>query len=123
MNKKSAAIQPDQFDSVELDKLSATQFIEALQAKKAFDLVRFWPEKKKYELEIEPVLGGTQLKHFIEIINNIKNEKKKAEYELPPGLLERVEGPTPEPAKVLQLQLDKLSAQIQGLTDQVSRMK
>ena len=136
MNTKSAAIQPDKLDDITLDKLSATQFIEALQAKKAIDLVRFWPEKKKYELEEQFDYQNVRLKDFVGVVNNINNakikekeirdkimsDKKKVERELAPGLFSQF-GPTPEPSRVLQLQLDQLSTQVQSLTNQIAGMK
>ena len=119
MTGKSSAIQPDDIDDVTLDKISAKQFIEALQERKSVDYVRFWPEKKKFELELPIDFTGFKVKDFIDIV---KGEKKKHEYELPPGFFEEF-GPTPQPARVLEQKLDQLTGQIQALADQLSEIK
>ena len=75
-----AAVDLDALESKTLSSLSAADFLKALGATGTIGVqaLRFWPEKKKYELYLEPEnLGGGTLGGFLKGIR----EKKKIELE------------------------------------------
>lgn len=77
---KKAAIDRDAIEAKPLSSLSAADFLSALTAAGTIGIhaIRFWPEKKKYELYLEPEnLGGATLGGLIERVR----EKKKVELE------------------------------------------
>jgi hypothetical protein len=129
MPAKTAAIEADKLDDTPLQKLSAAEFVEALQAREAFGLTHFWPEKKKYELELEPgVLGKLRFRDFVDILDRIRGEKKKVEYEIPDWWRWRINpDPTPwrfepNPQPSIARQLDQLAMQLKGLSDRVDQI-
>lgn len=79
-NGKVAAISPDSLQGRPLHEISAADFLTALAhgGQDAVAFFRGWPEKKKYELLIEPEFdkGIT----FGRVIGHIR-EKKKLELE------------------------------------------
>lgn len=80
--KKQAAIDADQLRQTPLSDLTADRFLEALTRERAVQYLPYWPEKKKYELYVEPEnLGGIRLDRLLDIL---RGEKKKVEYEVPP---------------------------------------
>lgn len=97
-NSKKASI--DALMDKPLSKISASDFLTALGSSSFHaQMFRHWPEKKKYELHIEPenkVLDSIPLD---QLLDKIKGEKKKAELEfmdfrdqliLPQGVYERL---------------------------------
>ena len=122
MKTKTAAIHADDLDNTTLNQLSATQFVEALHTRKAFEVMHFWPEKKKYELEINPSFGDLRFGDFVNVHDNIKGEKKKVEYEIQ-GILDGRPQPhpvfAPEITQVMT-QLDQLAAQVQNLSNKIN---
>jgi hypothetical protein len=115
-NGKTAAIVADKLLDSPLKQLTATQFIDALHAKDMTADLPMWSEKKKYELEIEPVLDKLRLRDFIEIIERVKGEKKKVEYEIPDWWKWRV---NPDPTRdQLAQKLDEVIAKL----DRISRL-
>ena len=130
MAEKRAAIKADKLGETPLEKLSAAQFVQALEAREELHLVSFWPEKKKYELETEPTLvGKLKFKEFVEIVERVKGEKKKAEYEIEhrwhwvtdPDPIPWRFGPHPEPA-LLATRLDSLATQLKRLSAKVDQI-
>lgn len=73
---KRAAIAADVRDTT-IDRLSAEDFLAALKKEAVLPFVHHWPEKKKYELFVEPERSPTvpQLADFL------RKEKKKLELE------------------------------------------
>ncbi len=81
--EKSAAINLEEVKDTPLSEMTADTFLEALVEGRAVQHLRFWPEKKKYELYIEPEnIGRIPFDRFRDIL---KGEKKKVEYEIPPS--------------------------------------
>ncbi len=83
-SKKKAAIDVDNIGQQTLAEVSAADFLDALNKKGlTVSQLTVWPEKKKVELWAEP----EDIRHvrIDEIIGVIRNEKKKVEYEKPPG--------------------------------------
>jgi len=114
-NEKAAAIVADKLLDSPLKQLTAAQFIGALQARQMTADLTMWSEKKKHELEIEPVLDKLRLRDFIEIIERVKGEKKKVEYEIPDWWKWRV---NPDPMRdQLAQKLDQVIARL----DQMGR--
>lgn len=94
-NSKLAAIDLDEIAETPLAELTADTFLEALVAGKSVEHLRFWPEKKKYELYQEPEsIGEVRFGRFRDIL---KGEKKKTELEVPPDLWERLRDGKPLP--------------------------
>ncbi len=116
-NGKAAAIAADKHLDTPLSKLTAAQFVDALTVHKLAPHIKFWPEKKKYELEVEPILDKLRLRDFIEIINRIKVEKKKVEYEIPDWWKWRV-NPDPTQIEVAQ-RLDDVVQKLDAVTNQL----
>jgi hypothetical protein len=84
---KKPSIDVDQLGERALTDISAADFLKVLTADSAVAIsgLKFWPEKKKYELFVEPEnLGGVKIK---DLLTGAK-EKKKFEIEKPPGELE-----------------------------------
>lgn len=78
--EKRAAIDPDDLQDRRLNEITAADFLSALSLKGA-DGLRFfyaWPEKKKYELYVDPESHGTLTLGTLVI--RIR-EKKKIELE------------------------------------------
>lgn len=87
---KKPAIDPDSFGEKTLADVSAADFLEYLNtdAFVATHVMRFWPEKKKYELFLEPEnQRGVKIKDLFKGVR----EKKKVEIEKPPGTEEIVD--------------------------------
>jgi hypothetical protein len=80
MAEKRAAIDVDAMLEKPLDQLSAADFVTVLTSSGAsgLHLLRYWPEKKKYELFVEPENYGTV---NIGVIFKGVREKKKYEIE------------------------------------------
>jgi hypothetical protein len=118
-NDKAAAIAADKYMDTPLSKISAAQFMDALNANQLVPHVKFWPEKKKYELEVEPVFDKLRLRDFIEIINRIRGEKKKVEYEIPDWWKWRV---NPDPTQVeLGQRLDDVVQRLDRIASELGR--
>ena len=83
--KKKPAFDPDTILSKSLDQVSASDLLQALQhGGIGIGHLTVWPEKKKYELWVEPEnLGKVDVGRFLDII---RGEKKKVELEKYPGL-------------------------------------
>lgn len=83
---KKAAIDIDAIGDKRLSDISAADFLSALQAGGlASQHLYVWPEKKKFELWVEPendFLGGINVRDFFE---QMRKEKKKLELEKFPG--------------------------------------
>jgi hypothetical protein len=77
--KKRAAIDLEEIRQTPVGQLTADKFLAALEEEKALSLLPYWPEKKKYELWVEPENIGVI--PFERIIDILKGEKKKVEYE------------------------------------------
>lgn len=129
MHAKKAAIQADKLDDTTLGELSAADFVEALHERRAFSLTHHWPEKKKYELEVEPgVIDDLRFRDFVDILDRIRGEKKKTELEIPdwwrwpinpePDPWRR--DPSPQPSVVRQL--DRLASQLERLSARVDQI-
>ena len=80
-DKKRAAVKKDVLDK-KLSEISADEFLVALnKGEISAQHLAVWPEKKKTELEIDPVINrlkDLKLKDFFQII---RGEKKKLELE------------------------------------------
>jgi len=91
MNERKAAIDLEAIESKTLDSVSAADFMSALGNAGSIgaQALRFWPEKKKYELFTEPENSGK-----ITVGGLLKGvrEKKKVELEkdLRPELYKQV---------------------------------
>jgi hypothetical protein len=82
-SERKAAIDMDALESKTLDSLSASDFLAALASTGSVGVqaLRIWPEKKKYELFVEPEnLGKATLGGLFKGIR----EKKKIELEKDP---------------------------------------
>jgi hypothetical protein len=105
---KKAAIEIDKIRDTPLSELTADVFLEALGAGQALQHLAFWPEKKKYELYVEPEnIGRIPFDRFRDII---KGEKKKAERELP-DFLDHIRWPDRFAYEQL---VDRLAKDIEG---------
>ncbi|MEL7361562.1 MAG: hypothetical protein AAFN13_05790 [Bacteroidota bacterium] len=82
-DKKSAAIDLGKIESTPLSELRADTFLEALVQGKVIQYLPLWPEKKKYELYVEP--ENIKEVRFDRLRDILKGEKKKTELEIPPG--------------------------------------
>jgi hypothetical protein len=82
--EKKAAIDLDELGKKTLSEISAEDFLMALNAGGiSLQHITVWPEKKKYELYVEPEnLGKVNVG---EILMRIRFEKKKVELEKNPG--------------------------------------
>lgn len=76
---KHAAIDLEEIRETPLAELTADRFLAALDEEKVLNYLPYWPEKKKYELWVEPENIGRI--PFERIIDIIKAEKKKTELE------------------------------------------
>lgn len=86
MDKKKPSF--DDMMEAPLEKLSAADLLEVMMERAdVARAVSLLPEKKKAELEVEPVIPRLRLKDFVK---QLRGEKKKVEYEL---------GPVPEPSR------------------------
>jgi hypothetical protein len=92
--KKRAAIDIEKIRETPLAELTADRFLAALDEEKALDYLPYWPEKKKYELWVEPENVGRI--PFERILDILKGEKKKYEYEIR-FPLDRFADGSPEP--------------------------
>jgi hypothetical protein len=118
-NEKAAAIAADKLLDTPLSKLTAAQFVEALTAHQLAPHIKFWPEKKKYELEVEPIVDKLRLRDFIEIINRVRVEKKKVEYEIPDWWKWRV---NPDPTQFEATQrLDEVVQKLDLIANQLGQ--
>jgi hypothetical protein len=82
-NERKAAIDLESIESTPLKSLSAVDFVAALSGAGAIGIhaMRFWPEKKKYELLTEPEnLGNATIGGIFKGVR----EKKKIELEKDP---------------------------------------
>jgi hypothetical protein len=82
--EKKAAIDPDDISDKRLDEITAADFLKALHEGgiSAGYALGGWPEKKKYELHVEPEnLGGVRYKDLATLF---VREKKKVELEKHP---------------------------------------
>jgi hypothetical protein len=81
---RKPGIDSDELENKALNEISAADFLAALGSGSTMALrgLHTWPEKKKYELLIEPEnYSGIKV---VDIIRGI-HEKKKVEYEKAPG--------------------------------------
>lgn len=84
--KKRAAF--DEIMDKPLEKVSAVELLEAMQENaQVAQTIMVLPEKKKVELETEPVLARFRLR---DLVQKFQAEKKKAEYEVEPGSMYRM---------------------------------
>src|SRR5688572_761653 len=82
-DERKAAIDREALENKPLDSLSAVDFLSALSGAGAIGIqaMRFWPEKKKYELFTEPEnLGKATIGGLFKGVR----EKKKVELEKDP---------------------------------------
>jgi hypothetical protein len=81
---RKPAIDIDQIADKTLAEVSAADFLQALStdAVLAGPVLKFWPEKKKYELYLEP--EGNRGIRIKDLLKGAR-EKKKVELEKPPG--------------------------------------
>lgn len=101
---KKAAIDLDEIKDKKLDEISASEFLSALKEGGAsLDHLTVWPEKKKVELYVEPENWGNF--HVDDILDVIKNEKKKTELEKNPMESWRDPRRTPDPRNMTYDQL------------------
>ena len=90
---KKSAVAFEKIESTALSKLTAADLIESLQESGKLDVLHYLPEKKKYELEIEPgVVGGLTVGRLVNVLERFKGEKKKYEYEIDPLVGDRFRG-------------------------------
>lgn len=67
-----------------LEKISAADLLDLMQNRSdVAKAISVLPEKKKVELELEPVIPHLKLRDLVE---KLRGEKKKVEYELDPGI-------------------------------------
>ena len=84
--KRKAAISPEAIDKKNLSEISAADFLDALNGggRPTVSSLRIWPDKKKFELWVEPEgWGGVSVG---DLRNWWRAEKKKLELEKMPGL-------------------------------------
>ncbi|MEM7045486.1 MAG: hypothetical protein AAF543_21970 [Pseudomonadota bacterium] len=83
MAGKKAAIDPDKLRDTKLADMSASDFLQMLDASEiAVQGLSIWPEKKKVELLVEPEnFGKLRWRDFEDIIVRWRGEKKKVELE------------------------------------------
>lgn len=115
--QKRAAIQPDVDLDTPLAKISAADFISILGREKLLPELKYWPEKKKVELEVEPIVDRVRVRDLIDVLKDFRGEKKKAEYEIPDWWRWRV---NPDPTQVavgpqLEQVIDRLDTMISRL--------
>jgi len=92
-DERKAAIDVDAIEGTALSSLSAVDFLKALSSAGAIGIhtMRFWPEKKKYELFTEPEnLGKATIGGLFKGVR----EKKKIEFEkdLRPEVVHKLPG-------------------------------
>ncbi len=79
--RKRAAF--DEMMNESLEKISAADLLDLMQERaEVAQAINMLPEKKKVELEVEPVVPKLKLGDLVE---KLRGEKKKVEYELGPG--------------------------------------
>jgi hypothetical protein len=94
MPERRSAIPPDELLERPIEQLSAAEFISALNHPDLDQTaVRLLPDKKKYELWVEEI-DVTKLTTRA-LIDRLRNEKKKAELEVPTKRLIEVNEPDP----------------------------
>lgn len=83
--KKQPAFDPDQIRGKSLEQISASDLLQALHhGGMHLGHLTLWPEKKKYELWVEPEnFGKIDADRLIDIL---RGEKKKVELEKFPGI-------------------------------------
>jgi hypothetical protein len=113
--KKTPAFDPDAIRSKSLDQVSASDLLQALQhGGVGIGHLTVWPEKKKYELWVEPEnLGKVDVGRLIDIL---RGEKKKVELEKYPGL-EGWRDPFGAVVNPPDLRLDQLADRIAHLVE------
>lgn len=90
MEKKQAAF--DEIMDAPLEKVSAADLLAVMAERpEVAQAVSILPEKKKVELEVEPVIPRLRLRDLVEKLR-LRGEKKKVEVELGP-LKAKYEGP------------------------------
>jgi hypothetical protein len=116
--QKKAAIPPDVDLDTPLTQLSAAAFIDMLGKEKLLPELKYWPEKKKVELEVDPLLDRIRVRDFVQIIKDFRGEKKKVEYEIPDWWRWRV---NPDPTQMeIGPQLDRV---VERLDSVISRLE
>jgi hypothetical protein len=95
MPERRSAIPPDELLERPIEQLSAAEFISALNHP-ALDqaAVRLLPDKKKYELWVEEI-DVTKLTTR-DLVDRLRNEKKKVEIELTIKRVTEVDEPDPK---------------------------
>jgi hypothetical protein len=113
--KKKPAFDPDAILSKSLDQVSASDLLQALQhGGMGIGHLTVWPEKKKYELWVEPEnLGKVDVGRLLDII---RGEKKKVEIEKHPGL-EGWRDPWGAVVNPPDLRLDQLADRVAQLVE------
>lgn len=87
---KTSAIAFEKIQDRALGDLTAAELIEGLGEAKMMETMIALPEKKKYELEVEPgVLGKLTVGKLVDILERFKGEKKKVEIEVPQDWIPR----------------------------------
>lgn len=111
--QKQAAFDLDEIRGQNLEKISAADLLQALHhGGLHVGHLTTWPEKKKYELWVEPEnFGEIEVGRLIDIL---RGEKKKVELEKFPGL-ERFRDPR-------EGFIDPVEGRLDQLADRVARL-
>ena len=89
--RRKAAIEPDDIGAKPLSQVTGEQLVNALKAD-GYTLrhLTYWPEKKKVEYWTQPeTVRDLKVKDLLDII---RNEKKKLEYEVDPPIVVKPPG-------------------------------
>ncbi len=113
--KKKPAFDPDAILSKNLDQVSASDLLQALQhGGMGIGHLTVWPEKKKYELWVEPEnFGKVDVGRLLDIL---RGEKKKVELEKHPGL-EGWRNPLDSVINPADARLDQLADRVAHLVE------
>lgn len=107
--KKTAAIKD--IREATLDSISAADFLGALNAGSAARHIAVWPEKKKYELWVEPEnIGRIKVGRLLDIL---RGEKKKIEIEKSPSWERWTEFEIPGRPPVFDQLVDQVAAEVE----------
>lgn len=114
-----AAIPPDELLDTPLANISAAEFIRIINKHSDLSNLTFISEKKKYELEVEPIFERLTLRDFGTLIDKIKGEKKKVEYEVPDSWKWKVNPPYSQ--LDISQRLDQLVDRLDGIEKRIGR--
>jgi hypothetical protein len=120
MADKRAAISMDEIGDRTLAEVSAKDFLQVLKTEKKMALLEVWPEKKKVEMEVEPVLLEVTVRDLVDMLETLKGEKKKREYEFP-ELMQLHINPAVRPS--LDERLDQISARLDAIAKRVGETR